>query len=139
MQELTELSAQACRTFLGTSGRGRIVFTEDSLPAVASTRYVVWGDRLWFPTPARSALRHHRDGDVLAYHVDHVEVDAEAAIGDGWSVTVLGGCRAAPPGARPQAVEEFCPQPGGPVLALDMVQFTGRLLSARPIPPPRTD
>ncbi|NYD21609.1 pyridoxamine 5'-phosphate oxidase family protein [Kineococcus aurantiacus] len=125
MDDLADLDPDACRALLGAGGRGRVVFTEHALPAVVPRPYVLWGDRLWFPVPAWTALAGHRDGGVLAFHVDHVDACARA----GWSVTVLGPARTEPPRAAPAAARALAADAGGAgLLSLDAVRFTGRVL-----------
>lgn len=127
MQELTELTPAACRALLGTGGQGRVVFTEDALPAVAPTVYLLEVGRLWFPVPQRGALRRHRDGDVLAYHVDEVDPAAHT----GWSVTAVGSAWSVPAADRPAQVRTAW-HDVDQVLALELGRLTGRSLQGAP-------
>ncbi|MEZ0492860.1 pyridoxamine 5'-phosphate oxidase family protein [Kineococcus sp. TBRC 1896] len=126
------LPPRDCRRLLGSSGNGRAVFTEAALPAVLPTEYVVWGDRVWFPVPVGSSLRHHVDGAVLAYHVDHVEPSERS----GWSVTVVGPCRTVPRPHSPTAACRLVEGTDHRLLALDMAHFTGRELGRAELPGP---
>lgn len=126
---LSELDDDECRRLLGNGGRGRVVHTEHALPAVAPTRYVVWGDRLWFAVPRGTALTRHPDGGVLAYHVDEVDLEARS----GWSVTVLGTARSEPFRSRPAVARTLGPDDQH-VVALDMSRFSGRRLGRTSAP-----
>lgn len=130
MDELSDLDPDACRALLGTGGSGRVVYTEHALPAVVPSRYVVWGDRLWFPVPWWTALAGHTDGAVLAFHTDRVETAARA----GWSVTVLGPCRTVPAVAAPRAARDLAAGDRF-VMALDVVGLRGRGLSTPRLDP----
>ncbi|WP_432544025.1 pyridoxamine 5'-phosphate oxidase family protein [Kineococcus sp. SYSU DK002] len=135
MDELGDLDPDTCRALLGTRGAGRVVYTEHALPAVVPSRYVVWGDRLWFPVPWWTALAGHTDGAVLAFHADRVEAAARA----GWSVTALGPCRTVPAVAAPRAARDLAAGERS-VMALDLVRLRGRGLSTARLdaPPART-
>lgn len=130
MHTLTALEPTDCRHLLRSSGTGRVVFTQDALPAVLPTPYVVWGDRLWFPATHQGPLRHHVDSAVLAYHVDHVDRRERS----GWSVTVVGPCRAVPHAHSPARARRLVEEDGGRLLAVDLAHFTGRVLGGAPFP-----
>ncbi|MEZ0164376.1 pyridoxamine 5'-phosphate oxidase family protein [Kineococcus sp. LSe6-4] len=124
MHTVKALEPADCRRLLGTSGAGRVVFTQDALPAVLPTLYVVSGDRLWFPVTERGPLHQHVDGAVLAYHVDRVDRGERS----GWSVTVVGACHTVDPAHAPVRAHGLARGPAGRLLAVEMDHLTGREL-----------
>lgn len=126
--EIWPLDYKQCLAFMRTQAIGRLVFTEQALPAVRPVNFsLVQGEivlRLgWSPWVRRL------DRSVVAFEVDQIDqVDHT-----GWSVVVVGKARLvrdidnlvslADP-LRPS----WAPGPRDQVLAIDMEQVTGRQL-----------
>lgn len=126
--EIGPLDYKQCLAFMRTQAIGRLVFTEQALPAVRPVNFsLVEGEivlRLgWSPWVRRL------DRSVVAFEVDQIDqVDHT-----GWSVVVVGKARLvrdidnlvslADP-LRPS----WAPGPRDQVLAIDMEQVTGRQL-----------
>ena len=80
------LDEDACRRLLGTTGTGRIGFTDGALPAILPVPFAVRDGHVMIPerrgSPVESALR----GAVVAFQVDSFDTGTRT----GWSVTVVG-------------------------------------------------
>jgi nitroimidazol reductase NimA-like FMN-containing flavoprotein (pyridoxamine 5'-phosphate oxidase superfamily) len=83
---LEELNRRQCLDLLGEPRVGRLVFTEDAVPAIQPVNYRLWRDDVVFRVAGGAKLAaavHHR---VVAFEVDDVDPDLRT----GWSVTVVG-------------------------------------------------
>jgi uncharacterized protein len=80
------LDEDACRRLLGTTGTGRIGFTDGAVPAILPVPFAVQDGHVMIPerrgSPVESALR----GAVVAFQVDSFDTGTRT----GWSVTVVG-------------------------------------------------
>jgi nitroimidazol reductase NimA-like FMN-containing flavoprotein (pyridoxamine 5'-phosphate oxidase superfamily) len=84
------VSDDECRRLLRTQRLGRVALSVASLPAVLPVLYRVVGRRIVFAidTPALFSVL---SGNVVAFEVDCVDLPAST----GWTVLVVGRCRAA--------------------------------------------
>ncbi|GAA2794573.1 pyridoxamine 5'-phosphate oxidase family protein [Crossiella cryophila] len=104
-----ELTERECLHLLGIAPIGRIVFTEQALPAILPVRFVLREGGIILRTTADSRLARAVRDAVVAFEVDHF-TDAHCA---GWSVVALGRVRALrdPLPANVLAVLERCAGP----------------------------
>ena len=83
------LDRAACTRLLGTTGIGRLGFTEGALPAIHPVAFALRNGWVMIPerrgSPVVSAVR----GAVVAFQVDSFDT----AMRTGWSVTVVGPTR----------------------------------------------
>ncbi|MET8455623.1 pyridoxamine 5'-phosphate oxidase family protein [Streptomyces parvulus] len=86
---LSDLDEEECRALLSTHGVGRLAFTSEHGPCVLPVNYDVTEGDLVFRTAPGSAAAAAADHEV-AFEVDHVD----DATSQGWSVLVVGRCRA---------------------------------------------
>ncbi len=85
-QELDVLTRRQCLDLLERVRVGRLVFTEDALPAVQPVNFRMWHDDVVIRVaggPKLDAAIHHQ---VVAFQADELDADLHT----GWSVTVVG-------------------------------------------------
>ncbi|WP_329092646.1 pyridoxamine 5'-phosphate oxidase family protein [Actinomadura citrea] len=87
--EAAGLTRAECLRLLSTAAVGRIIFTEQALPAVAPVGFVVDGEDMVIPVSRGSRLVTATRGAIVAFQAD----DLDAAGRTGWSVTVIGRAR----------------------------------------------
>jgi nitroimidazol reductase NimA-like FMN-containing flavoprotein (pyridoxamine 5'-phosphate oxidase superfamily) len=83
---LEVLDRTECVALLKTVPLGRIVFTDQALPAVLPVNFSVWDGSLLIRTGAGSKLAAATRNAVVAFEVDDIDPDN----GKGWSVVVVG-------------------------------------------------
>jgi nitroimidazol reductase NimA-like FMN-containing flavoprotein (pyridoxamine 5'-phosphate oxidase superfamily) len=83
---LEVLDRAECLALLKTQPLGRIVFTDQAMPAVLPVNFSVWDGSLLIRTGAGSKLAAATRSAVVAFEVD----DIDPATGKGWSVVVVG-------------------------------------------------
>jgi uncharacterized protein len=84
--ELPAFGRAQCLTLMRTVRIGRVVYTDQALPAVTPVNFVVDGDAVIIHTGSGSTLAAALRGTVAAFEVDHVDSET----GNGWWVTVTG-------------------------------------------------
>ncbi|WP_141576810.1 pyridoxamine 5'-phosphate oxidase family protein [Actinomadura sp. WMMA1423] len=87
--EAAGLTRAECMRLMGTATVGRIVFTEQALPAVAPVGFVLDGGDVVIPVPRGSRLVAATRGAIVAFQAD----DLDASRRTGWSVTAIGRAR----------------------------------------------
>lgn len=80
------LNAGECRALMGTAPIGRIVFTDQALPAIQPVNFIMHGDNVIIRTAEGSKLSAATRHTVVAFEVDHFDPDHRS----GWSVVVIG-------------------------------------------------
>ncbi len=80
------LSPAQCRGYLGSSGVGRLVFTEPRGPVAIPVNYATLSGDIIIRTSERTSLAAHSAGSHVSFEADHVD-EAQAR---GWSVLVSG-------------------------------------------------
>jgi nitroimidazol reductase NimA-like FMN-containing flavoprotein (pyridoxamine 5'-phosphate oxidase superfamily) len=80
------LNRAECLALLGTMPFGRIVFTDQAMPAVLPVNFSVWDGALLIRTGVGSKLAAATRNAVVAFEVDDIDPDT----GRGWSVVVVG-------------------------------------------------
>lgn len=83
------LTRDECLHFVELAPYGRIIYTSGALPAVCPVAFVLDGDVLVFDVDTTSALAEAFRDAVLAFQIDHVDLER----GDAWSVTMTGRAR----------------------------------------------
>ncbi|MEQ4206705.1 pyridoxamine 5'-phosphate oxidase family protein [Actinopolymorpha sp. B17G11] len=71
---------------LGDVPIGRIVFTDQAMPAVQPVNFIIDGDAVLIRTAPGSKLDAAARNAIVAFEVDDIDQDNER----GWSVTVIG-------------------------------------------------
>jgi len=85
-QELEILNRRQCLDRLDTVRVGRLVFTEDELPAVQPVNFRLWRDDVVIRVAGGAKLAAAADNLVVAFEADELDPDLR----QGWSVTVVG-------------------------------------------------
>ncbi|TDC86765.1 pyridoxamine 5'-phosphate oxidase family protein [Actinomadura sp. 7K507] len=83
------LTRAECHELMGTAPIGRIVFTEQALPAVLPVGFVLDGEDVVVCTPSGSTLVTAVRGAIVAFETDGFETGGATV----WSVTVVGRAR----------------------------------------------
>lgn len=85
-QELDVLNRRQCLDLLQTVRVGRLVFTEDALPAVQPVNFRLWRDDVVIRVAGGGKLAAATQNQVVAFEADELDPDLRT----GWSVTVVG-------------------------------------------------
>lgn len=85
-QALDELNRRQCLDRLATVRVGRIVFTEDALPAVQPVNFRIWREDVVIRLAGGEKLAAATNNLVVAFQADELDQDLHT----GWSVTVVG-------------------------------------------------
>jgi nitroimidazol reductase NimA-like FMN-containing flavoprotein (pyridoxamine 5'-phosphate oxidase superfamily) len=85
-QELEVLNRRQCLDLLQGVRVGRLVFTEDALPAVQPVNFRLWRNDLAIRVAGGAKLAAAAHGVVVAFEADELDPDLRT----GWSVTVVG-------------------------------------------------
>ncbi|HET6734203.1 pyridoxamine 5'-phosphate oxidase family protein [Mycobacterium sp.] len=85
-QQLEVLNRRQCLDRLQTVRVGRLVFTEDALPAVQPVNFRLWRDDVVIRVAGGAKLAAATQNLVVAFEADELDPDLRT----GWSVTVVG-------------------------------------------------
>ncbi|MGE2719278.1 pyridoxamine 5'-phosphate oxidase family protein [Mycolicibacterium celeriflavum] len=85
-RELETLNRRQCLDLLQGVRVGRLVFTEDALPAVQPVNFRLWHDDIVIRVAGGPKLAAATDNQVVAFQTDELDPDLRT----GWSVTVVG-------------------------------------------------
>ncbi|MBP2328130.1 nitroimidazol reductase NimA-like FMN-containing flavoprotein (pyridoxamine 5'-phosphate oxidase superfamily) [Kibdelosporangium banguiense] len=84
--ELEVLDREQCLELLPTVRVGRLVFTENALPAVQPVNFRLYEGQIVIRVAGGAKLRAASGNAVVAFQADELDPDLRA----GWSVTVVG-------------------------------------------------
>ncbi|MBU9766300.1 pyridoxamine 5'-phosphate oxidase family protein [Mycobacterium sp. TNTM28] len=84
--ELDVLTRRQCLDLLDRVRVGRLVFTEDALPAVQPVNFRMWHDDVVIRVAGGPKLTAATDHQVVAFQADELDADLHT----GWSVTIVG-------------------------------------------------
>ena len=85
-QQLEVLNRRQCLDRLQQVRVGRLVFTEDALPAIQPVNFRIWRDDVVIRVAGGPKLAAATDHHVVAFEADELDPDLRS----GWSVTVVG-------------------------------------------------
>ncbi len=85
-QQLEVLNRTQCLDLLQRVRVGRLVFTEDALPAVQPVNFRLWRDDVVIRVAGGAKLAAAAHNIVVAFEADELDPDLRT----GWSVTVVG-------------------------------------------------
>jgi nitroimidazol reductase NimA-like FMN-containing flavoprotein (pyridoxamine 5'-phosphate oxidase superfamily) len=85
-QPLDVLNRRQCLDLLQQVRVGRLVFTEDALPAVQPVNFRLWRDDVVIRVAGGPKLAAATNNQVVAFEADQLDPDLRS----GWSVTVVG-------------------------------------------------
>jgi uncharacterized protein len=101
---LEVLEREECLRLAAGGTVGRVVFTEQALPAITPVSYALKDGSVFLKAREGSRLAHATNGSVVAFEVD--EFDAE--LSQGWSVVFVGK---AAPVTEPRRLDELATLP----------------------------
>lgn len=84
--QLVELSRQECLALLGTAVVGRVIFTDQALPAAQPVNFLLDGEEIIFRTANGSKLAAATRHAVVGFQVDEIDTRTRT----GWSVLGVG-------------------------------------------------
>ncbi|WP_030176498.1 pyridoxamine 5'-phosphate oxidase family protein [Spirillospora albida] len=125
------LGGAECLELLRTAAVGRVVYTDQALPAIQPVNYAMDGDRaLVIRTAPGSKLNAALRGAIVAFEIDEIDPATRA----GWSVTVVGPARAVTQEAEIDRLMRLLPGPWAPgrrdaFIRIGCRQVTGRILA----------
>jgi nitroimidazol reductase NimA-like FMN-containing flavoprotein (pyridoxamine 5'-phosphate oxidase superfamily) len=129
-RELIELSRADCLRLLATGTFGRVVFTERALPAAHPVSYLLDAEEVVFRTGDGGKLAAATVRNIVAFQVDHIDVDAET----GWSVLGVGEAYEITDQVRLMALAPRLPRPWASsaverhIIAIPLGRLSGRRL-----------
>ncbi|WP_066376428.1 pyridoxamine 5'-phosphate oxidase family protein [Herbidospora mongoliensis] len=126
------LSREQCLFLLAHSAIGRVVFTDQALPAVQPVTFCLDGANIVMRTTAGSRLAVGTRDNVVAFEAD----DFDVALSAGWSVSAVGHARAA---ADPEEITRLGRLPlkiWTPGVSGHFIVMTTDRISGRRIPVP---
>ena len=85
-QQLDVLNRRQCLDRLQQVRVGRLVFTEDALPAIQPVNFRIWHDDVVIRVAGGPKLEAATNHQVVAFEADDLDPDLRS----GWSVTVVG-------------------------------------------------
>jgi hypothetical protein len=131
---LEHLSRQECLRLVGQVPLGRIVYTRQALPAVELVNFALHDGDIVIRTDSGGKLAAATRGAVVAFEADSVDLAAHA----GWSVTVVGYCRAVTGSEEIRRLERVGLVPWAPgnrdhFIRISPEIVNGRRIGARPL------
>ncbi|MGI5119437.1 pyridoxamine 5'-phosphate oxidase family protein [Marinactinospora thermotolerans] len=124
------LERAECLRLLAMAPIGRIVFTERALPAVQPVNFLVHGSDIVVRTSEGSRLARATRDAVVAFEVDEFDIEART----GWSVMVVGPCRAVEDPAQRAELERLPLRPWAPGPRTHFLRIAIELVTGRRIP-----
>jgi nitroimidazol reductase NimA-like FMN-containing flavoprotein (pyridoxamine 5'-phosphate oxidase superfamily) len=126
------LSQAQCVDLLSRTEVGRIVFSDQALPAILPVTFIIDDDCIVVRTARGSRLARAVDGAVVAFEADEIQPCARG----GWSVVVTGQAWIEPdPSERNRLAELLTPWVPGfkdVFIRIPLTVVTGRRVSGRP-------
>ena len=127
--ELTELGREECLRLLAGAIVGRVVFTEDALPAAHPVTYLLDDDEIVFCTAGGGKLAAATLHRIVAFQVDEIDSTGRT----GWSVLGIGEAYEVTDPRRladlaDRRLEPWAASQGGHTVAIPLQRLTGRVL-----------
>lgn len=124
---LVVLEPDECMRLMATAPVGRIVFTEQALPAVQPVNFLVHEGAIVIRTNEGSKLAAAAEGAIVAFEADEID----PATHTGWNVTVVGPASVV---SDPDAVAELSAlplQPWAPGVRDRFIRIEAKRVSGR--------
>ncbi|TYK51453.1 pyridoxamine 5'-phosphate oxidase family protein [Actinomadura decatromicini] len=124
------LTRGECLDLMGTAKVGRVVFTEQALPAVMPVGFVLDGGDVVVCVPPASGLAAATGGAIVAFEADDLGTTGPA----GWTVTVVGRARAVrdPGDHARRALDAWISGPSPEFIRISSQRVTGRRVGPSP-------
>ncbi len=131
---LEHLSRGECMRLVGSVPVGRVVFTQQALPAVELVNFALNDGDIIIRTGSSGKLAAATRGAVVAFEADSVDAATRA----GWSVTVVGQARAVTDSAEIRRLNRIDLVPWAPgerdhFIRISPSIVNGRRLNVRPV------
>lgn len=97
---LEVLEREECLRLAATGSIGRVVFTEQALPAITPVSFVLKDGSIFIKASEGSKLASVSNGSIVAFEIDEFDLEFE----HGWSVVFVGK---AIPVSEPEKVREL--------------------------------
>jgi nitroimidazol reductase NimA-like FMN-containing flavoprotein (pyridoxamine 5'-phosphate oxidase superfamily) len=114
---------------------GRVVYTDQALPAVIPMNFVLDGDEVVINTGSDSTLAAAIRNAVVAFQVDDFDSDTTT----GWSVTITGQARLVDGGEEATRLARLPLRPWAPSKSGQFIRIPARHVAGHRLGPPRTD
>ena len=129
--EFVELDAPACLRLLAGCGIGRVVFTDNALPAAQPVNYLLHDGEVVFRTRNGTKLAAATRHTVVGFEVDEIDPGTRT----GWSVLGIGQAYEVQDRSRLAALAALLPDPWAPghdahTIAVPLTRLTGRCIRA---------
>ncbi|GAA1835188.1 pyridoxamine 5'-phosphate oxidase family protein [Actinomadura chokoriensis] len=124
MDRPRDFTRDECLGLMDTVSIGRVVFTEQALPAVMPVAFVIDDGDAVICVPSESNLSAVTRGAIVAFEVDALDAAAPA----GWAITVIGRARVdRDPGERVrQALQAWATGPQTEFIRISCQRLAGR-------------
>ena len=96
-----------CLRLLTVAEVGRVIYTENALPAAHPVTYTLAGEEVFFRTGSRTKAAAASKGAVFAFQVDDIDFDDQS----GWSVLGVGQAYEVTDSDRLAALDRHVPRP----------------------------
>jgi uncharacterized protein len=114
---------------------GRVVYTDQALPAVIPMNFVLDGDEVVIRTGSDSTLAAAIRNAVVAFQVDDFDSDTTT----GWSVTITGQARLVHGGEEATRLARLPLRPWLPTKSGQFIRIPARHVTGHRLGPARTD
>lgn len=114
---------------------GRVVYTDQALPAVIPMNFVLDGDEVVIRTGSGSTLAAAVRNAVVAFQVD--DFDSETTTG--WSVTITGQARLVDEGEETTRLARLPLRPWAPTMNGQFIRIPARRVTGHRLGPARAD
>jgi nitroimidazol reductase NimA-like FMN-containing flavoprotein (pyridoxamine 5'-phosphate oxidase superfamily) len=116
-----------CLGLLTAAGVGRVIYTENALPAAHPVTYTLVGEEVFFRTGSRTKAAAASKGAVFAFQVDDIDFDDRS----GWSVLGVGQAYEVTDSGQLADLDRHVPRPWLPdhddyTIGIVLSQLTGR-------------
>jgi nitroimidazol reductase NimA-like FMN-containing flavoprotein (pyridoxamine 5'-phosphate oxidase superfamily) len=128
-------SREQCLALVASVPIGRVVYTDQALPAVMPMNFVLDGDEVLIHTGSGSTLAAAIRNAVVAFQVDDFDSDTTT----GWSVTITGRARLVDGGEEATRLARLPLRPWVPTKNGQFIRIPARHVSGRRLGPARTD
>ncbi|MUN39661.1 pyridoxamine 5'-phosphate oxidase family protein [Actinomadura litoris] len=120
------LDREECLALLRSAPVGRVVYTDQALPAIQPVTFAVDGDEtLVIRTMPGSKFETALRGAIVAFEID----DIDAAARTGWAVTAVGRARAVTDESEARHLARLLPRPWAPGAREAFIRITCRQVS----------
>lgn len=125
-----------CLRLLGVAGVGRVIYTENAMPAAHPVTYTLAGEEVVFRTGSRTKAAAASKGAVFAFQVDDIDPHDQV----GWSVLGIGQAYELTGSPWLAHLDRPVPRPWAPdhddfTIAIILSQLTGRRVRRGSGPP----